>query len=274
MRPQFGIAAVQRAAHELVLGHAARRPAGLLVGAGARTPRSAPRGGRPRRRAPWPARAPGRRRSARRRRSRPRPRRRCTPAAPPASAKRLSDVDSLPSTVMRLKLAAAASASSSRSSPAGTSASVVTTAIIVPRSGRIIAAPFAIAPSRTSPPASSSVRWATLGEASVVQMASAAAAPPSGASARGGRRGCRPRRAPSAAARRSRPSRRPAPRAARRRRARPRARSCARASARPCAPVAALALPLETTIARARPRVALERRAARAHRRAGRPRCA
>ena len=153
---------------------------------------------------------------------------------------------------MRLKLAAAASASSSRSSPAGTSASVVTTAIIVPRSGRIIAAPFAIAPSRTSPPGSASVRCATLGVASVVQIASAAAAPPSGASSAAAARmpastrsmgsgtpitpvdatstscGSAPTSSPASAVMRS-------------------------ASVRPCAPVAAFALPLETTIARARP---------------------
>ena len=145
-------------------------------------------------------------------------------------------------------------------------ASVVMIAIIVPRSGRIIPAPFAMPPTRTSRPSISTVRVARLGCESVVQIAIARRARRLRSTARRRRRGCRPRRGPSAAARRSRRSSRPA----RRRPApvsSPVSAAIRSASARPCAPVATFALPLEITIARA---VALAARRSR-QRRTGAP---
>ena len=97
----------------------ARGGAGLVVVGARRSPRSARRARRPRRRRP--SGAPGRAAPVSARRGpRPRPRSRVTPPAPLASTKRVSDVDSLPSTVMRLSDAAAAPRSSSASTAGST----------------------------------------------------------------------------------------------------------------------------------------------------------
>jgi hypothetical protein len=80
-----------------------------------------------------------------------------TPLAPFASTKTLSFVDALPSTEMRLNVRRTAGTSSRCRSDAPIAASVVTWQIMVAMSGRIMPAPFAMAPRRTSPPASSTI---------------------------------------------------------------------------------------------------------------------
>ena len=259
-----GVAAVQRAAHELVLGHAARGPAGLVVGAGAGDLVAADRGGRPRRRAPWPARAPGRRRSAPRRRPRPRRSPTVTPEAPPASATRLSrgrlaavDGDAVEARVGGVGAAARAAARR------GTAASVVTTAIIVAEVGADHRRrPWPSPPRRTSPPSSSTVRVATFGRGvgradrlgrgrAAVRRERAGGRRDAGLDAvHRQRHADHARRADEHLVRRER------------RRGSPASAAMRRASARPCAPVAALALPLEITIAARASAVAAEALAA------------
>ena len=166
----------------------------------------------------------------------------------------MSEVDVQPSTVMRLNVASTASRSTRSHCPASSGASVVTTAIIVPRSGRIIPAPLAIPPTRISPSAVATERSAVFAAASVVRIASAAAAAastpsPSSASA-----------AAMPASTRSIGSGTPitpvdAMRTALAGQPRPSATSAAIRSASriPCSPVAALALPLWTRTARMAP---------------------
>ena len=177
-----------------------------------------------------------------------------TPAqAPLASNATVSDVEVQPSTVMQLKVLSTATRSACSVCRESSGASVVTTAIIVPRSGRIMPAPFAIPPTRMFPIEVAISRSACFGAASVVVIATAASAPPPS---------CRPAKARSmpcstisigsctpitpveatSTCSVSQPS--------------PAATSTVMRSAsrRPGSPVAALALPLEITIARVVPR--------------------
>ena len=109
-----------------------------------------------------------------------------TPEAPLARTSAQSLVLWVPSTEITLNEQAIAARSSRRSRSGSTAASVVTSVIVVAMSGRIIPAPLAIAPIRTSRPCRVRVAWASLVERSVVRIARAASAPPSADSFVGG----------------------------------------------------------------------------------------
>ena len=175
-----------------------------------------------------------------------------TPLAPLASATSVSFVDSEPSTDTRLSDASAARRSNSASTAGSTIASVVAVTMVVATSGRIIPAPLPITPMRTSPPLSAQVTMLVLAHASVVRIASAAAAPPVPESSPAA---CAMPRSTASIGRglpitpveqtTTSPAEMPSACAV--------AAAMARASCMPRAPVQAFALPELTTIARARP---------------------
>ena len=104
--------------------------------------------------------------------------RRPPPARPFASTSTVSFVERQPSTERQSNVSATARASARPRSGGSTPASVVRTASIVAIAGESIAAPFAIPPT-VAPPVRATASFASV---SVVMIARAAAAPPSGAS--------------------------------------------------------------------------------------------